>query len=260
MSDLIEKLKEIDLGNGRLSCGDTLYLRDYVVHNVPRYIADTVRIIFLVESPHTDEVKRENRYPLAGHSGRNVTEDLMSRGQIQPYIDIDRDRDISIGKLVRDNRIPWLAIMNVSLLPLQKIAYGRVEAHSDEVQTLWCAFKEIKRELEQSEEGDLCPTSKKVYEAIIHEFACRIEQVATQCQPNLIIPFGNVARRSLCKAKQARPQSLQALPISHFKVWHPSKWRDKNCRARSNPGYKLRDRHLEGVASEINTCLHGNHG
>ena len=254
MSDLIEKLKEVDLGNGRLSCDDARYLRNYVVDNVPQPIGDTVQIVFLVESPHTDEVNPENKYPLAGHSGRNVTEDLMSHHQILP------NGDIPIGRLVRDNQVPWLAIMNVSLLPLQRSAYRDVETQSDEVRTLWCAFKEIKGELEKREEGYLFPTSINVYEAIIHDLACRIEQVLTQCQPNLIIPFGNVARRSLCKARQARPQSLQTLPVSRIKVWHPSKWRDENCRARPNPHYWARNRHLRDVALQIKNCLRGNPG
>lgn len=248
MSDLIEKLKEVDLENGYLSCRDASYLYNYVVHDIPRPIGDTVKIVFLVESPHTDEVDPENKYPLAGYSGQNVTEKLIF-GHSFGLRELTRlrngDRNISIGKLILENKIPWLAIMNVSLLPLKKNAYNHTRSQSGEMQTLWCAFKEIKRELEERIEGELCPISRNVYDTIVNNLVCRIEQITNQCQPKFI-PFGNIARRSLCRVKQIRP-SLQALPFSSVKVWHPSKWCEDD--------YRSRDKHLNCVALNIRNHL-----
>ena len=227
MSDLIEKLKEVDLGNGHLSCGDARYLRNYVVHDVPRSIGATVQIVFLVESPHRDEVRSESRYPLAGHSGRNVTEDLILDHNLQESEQLCAgDRGIPIGKLVYENKIPWLAIMNVSLLPLQKKSYRNHRNQSNKIQTLWCAFWEIKEKMQRSDSGDpdLCPISRNVYDVIANNLAYRIDQItrSRQCQPKFIL-FGNVARRSLDRAKQIRP-SLQGLPVSNIPVRHPSAW------------------------------------
>ena len=241
MPNLIEKLKRVDLGNGCLSCDDARYLKKYVVCDVPRCVSD-VKIVFLVESPHTEEICRG--YPLAGSSGQSVTRNLIFDHHLQGKLD-DKCRNTSIGKLVHKNIIPWLAIMNVSLLPLQKIAYHHTEARSTEIRTLWCAFKEIKWELEKHDEEDLCPISCNVYKAIVNDLACRIERITSQCQP-MFIPFGNVARQSLDEAKRVR-ESLQGLSVSNVSVWHPSAWKYLKPQERV--------KHLEGVASDIEGYL-----
>ena len=148
--------------------------------------------------------------------------------------------------------------MNVSLLPLKKNAYDKkkayhnTEARSNEIRTLWCAFKEIKGELQKRDKGDLCPTSCNVYEAIVNDLACRIERITSQCQP-LFIPFGNVARRSLDRAKKAKQvrKGLKELSVSDVCVRHPSAWKYQKCQERV--------KHLKRVASDIKGHLRAHH-
>lgn len=249
MSNLIEKLKEIDLGNGRLSDEEGSYLTQHIVPDRPQNFS-AVKIVFLVESPHIKEVRYG--YPLAGTSGHNVTEDLIFSSDLHTERDNldDIDRNTSIGKLVKESKIPWLAIMNVSLLPLQKIAYEDATERCTKMRTLWCAFEDIKSKIEKSHREELCPISGNVYEIIVDDLACRIRTVIGICQPKFI-PFGNIARRSLCRVKR----NLQCLLVSDVKIWHPSRWRDECDSTEPNPNYNLRERHLESVASDIRNHL-----
>ena len=156
---------------------------------------------------------------------------------------------VPIGILVKQNRIPWLAIMNVSPLPLQKQVYrgNSTEAQSRNMRTLWCALEEIKSKLEKSSKRDinLCPISNGVYETIVSDLACRIGRIASRCHPKFI-PFGNVARRSLRRVSDAGG-SFPTLHISDVAVWHPSAWNRKN--------YRDRNAHLCSVAFEISHCF-----
>ena len=55
MPDLIERLKRNNLGNGYLSDTDACYLKLHVVPDLVQNVKD-VKIVFLVESPHKQEV------------------------------------------------------------------------------------------------------------------------------------------------------------------------------------------------------------
>ena len=44
------------------------------------YSGEDVEILFILESPHTDEVKYQ--YPVAGNSGREMSDILFNRGDI----------------------------------------------------------------------------------------------------------------------------------------------------------------------------------
>ena len=81
-----------------------------------------LRVVLLVESPHTYEVKlsriRNRRYPLAGPTGRYVRNKLMAWKRA---LNLPRQR---IGRIVYEgNTVQQLGIMNVSQLPFQCGAY-----------------------------------------------------------------------------------------------------------------------------------------
>ena len=86
------------------------------------------KVLFIGESPHTDEVKSgcdpERRYPLAGQSGKRVTEslgDTVSGNQ----------GDQPIGKLVAEGNVDWLGIINVVEVPLDPAAYQQLVAKEE---------------------------------------------------------------------------------------------------------------------------------
>lgn len=78
---------------------------------------DGLRVVLLLESPHSDEVcppAIDDRFPLAGGTGRCVRE-LLRR-------DLPNQ---AVGQLVHDDHpeLLTLGIMNVSRLPFQGVAY-----------------------------------------------------------------------------------------------------------------------------------------
>ena len=86
-------------------------------HNFTEYfVADLLnektQIIFVLESPHTQEVK--NHYPVAGKSGKDMSKVLLEDEQLQK---------LPFGQLIYEEKIPNFGILNVSNIPLQKSAY-----------------------------------------------------------------------------------------------------------------------------------------
>jgi len=89
-----------------------------MLHELEKYVVnDTVnentKIIFVLESPHTQEVK--NGYPVAGKSGIDMS--LVLFGKAEPF-----------GKLVYEKKLKELGLLNVSNIPLQKSAYQNPHA------------------------------------------------------------------------------------------------------------------------------------
>ena len=81
-------------------------LKDYFVNDL---VYDEVRVVFVLESPHTQEVK--NGYPVAGKSGNDMSKVLFGL-------------DEAFGKLIYEQIIKNIAIVNVCNYPLQKSAYS----------------------------------------------------------------------------------------------------------------------------------------
>lgn len=241
MSNLVEKLKEVDLGDGCLSDEEADYLECHVVQDMPPNFS-AAKIVFLVESPHRDEIKYG--HPLAGHSGRNVTKDLIFSidARLRKGLS-EADKQLPIGELITENKVRWLAVMNVSLLPLQKSAYkDHAEEHSEKMQTLWRSFCEIRKEIANR-------VSRDVYAVMVDDLACRIERIVDRRHQLRFIPFGNVARCALQRVQQAQENGpLQGLSVSKVRVWHPSTWRYDG---KPNEEYISRDSHLRRVASDI---------
>lgn len=80
-------------------------LKKYFVNDI--FNAST-KIIFVLESPHTQEVK--NGYPVAGKSGNDMAKVLFNL-------------DESFGKLAYEQSIKGIGIVNICNYPLQKSAY-----------------------------------------------------------------------------------------------------------------------------------------
>jgi hypothetical protein len=80
-------------------------LKKYFVDDI---IYDDTEVIFVLESPHTQEVK--NGYPVAGKSGVDMS--LVLFDVAEPF-----------GKLINEHKLPHLGLCNISNYPLQKSAY-----------------------------------------------------------------------------------------------------------------------------------------
>jgi len=80
-------------------------LKDYFVDDL---VFEKAKVVFVLESPHTQEVK--NGYPVAGKSGNDMSKILFGL-------------DEAFGKLLYEQKIKYIDIVNVSNYPLQKSAY-----------------------------------------------------------------------------------------------------------------------------------------
>lgn len=84
-----------------------------------------LKVVLLVESPHTDEVRPPmicNRYPLAGHTGQYVRNKLV---EWREALELPELPELPIGRLVHEgcDTVQGLGIMNVSWLPFQSDPY-----------------------------------------------------------------------------------------------------------------------------------------
>lgn len=75
-------------------------------NKVDNIVKDTMEYLFVLESPHTQELK--NKYPLAGYSGKKIAKFFG-------------DNKNSFGKIVKENSKCNIGIMNVCQCPLQNI-------------------------------------------------------------------------------------------------------------------------------------------
>lgn len=82
-------------------------LKDYFVNDL---IYEDTEILFVLESPHNEEVKRG--FPVAGRSGKDMSKVLFSK-------------DEPLGKLISEGEISRLGIINISNYPLQLSAYNQ---------------------------------------------------------------------------------------------------------------------------------------
>lgn len=121
-----------------------------------------------------------------------------------------------------------------------------------EITTLWRSFSEIKQEMQNSNAGSLGRVSDAVYDAIVGNLVYRIERIDDRHRLRFV-PFGNVARRSLRRAQNAKGGLLQDLSVSDVQVWHPSAWRSKENLEKRRESYRSRDEHLRSVALDV-TC------
>lgn len=78
-------------------------IKDIICNDISRYI-------FILESPHNDEVNIKNRHPVAGQSGIDMAN----------FIGVG-DGNISLGKYCKENKDRGISIINVSSAPLQKV-------------------------------------------------------------------------------------------------------------------------------------------
>ncbi len=110
MVDLIQRLK----------------LEQYVVADLNLEKAD---IIFVLESPHFDEVK--SKFPVAGETGKSMTIHL---------IDDDVLKNIPLGKLIFDGDVIKYGIMNCCQIPMQKSNYPE----DYDTENIFSSFKTIR--------------------------------------------------------------------------------------------------------------------
>ena len=80
-------------------------IKDYFVDDL---VYDETEVLFVLESPHNEEVKRA--YPVAGKSGKDMSKVLFAESE-------------PLGKLISDRKVKTLGIINICNYPMQMSAY-----------------------------------------------------------------------------------------------------------------------------------------
>lgn len=158
-----------------------------------------VEVLFLVESPHSDELDR--RHPLAGITGRDALAVLESR---------KRD-SVSLGQVVKqmiDAGDGRLAIVNVSTVPLQAEAFTSSKRVPTSPPIDWKPLVELR----EHAQDPVLPWSKqaeRAYKVLLDDVQRRI--AAVQLGPGALIvglPFaGSVRDRRPLPSLRARTHS-----------------------------------------------------
>ena len=241
---LHQKVGEIFLEDegGRAAFSNSLR-RDFLVKDAgifaPRTntVRNELRVVLLLESPHTDEVEPSDihdRHPLAGRSGKDVTKVLMEWLPGSNHQDNE-----SIGSLVNRKHcdVRWLGIMNVSQLPFQKEPYKRQD-NGIRQHTCWSDYitcmKYIKKHLDvktykgkdDAETQNLRRLQCKIEElenAIIEDLRRRLDSIKSARPDVLLVCCGEVARKfyektSICMYNTDAPHPSRSHWIHYLKL------------------------------------------
>ena len=95
--------------------------KEYFVNDL---LYNDTEIIFVLESPHVYEVK--NGYPVAGKSGKDMSKVLVNDENLKKE---------SFGKLIYEQKIKNLGIINISNIPLQELAYSTEDINFQKLTT-----------------------------------------------------------------------------------------------------------------------------
>lgn len=201
---------------------------------------DGLRVVLLVESPHTVEVSPhmiDDRYPLAGST--EVSAGLRVRNKLA-----ERKPDLPsepIGSLVHDGHgaVLRLGIMNASQLPLQKSAYRRNSDHAVCNNQTWINYHRSMSYIRRIYDNGgkvRWKTYNKVEElrcmvdclecAIIMDLRRRLIRLRERSPEVLLVRCGHIARNFFA---EARIDVENTCDLPHPTRRQPAGWQTLNC-------------------------------
>ena len=172
-------------------------LKDYFVNDL---VYDNSKVVFVLESPHTQEVK--NGYPVAGKSGNDMSKILFGL-------------DEAFGKLIFKQEIKNIAIVNVCNYPLQKSAYKNPD--SPELQK----FEKIRQNPKlRKYDKDLINV---VLEPMMTDFAIRLQKH----KDKKMVLCGNFAQQCFESYLNTDEfKNVLYVPHPSFNNWKKEKYKD----------------------------------
>jgi hypothetical protein len=200
---------------------DSKKLDKFIVEDL--YSGEDVETLFILESPHTDEVKYQ--YPAAGKSGREMSNILFNRGDI-PFGLIIKHMEY-MREEMNINLTKNIGIMNVSQLPLQLSTYEDEDIELlEELSSLNFIKKAITKDKSSIYTKHGNNFTNKLKKIIYDDFEMRLEKLIKEYNLKLIIPCGNFAQSFLKKLyKENKIDNINTIRG----VPHPSRgfWRQK---------------------------------
>jgi hypothetical protein len=150
-------------------------------------IGENCEILFILESPHKNELKK--RFPVAGESGVNLSKSVFKK---------DKYREIPFGKMLNKpykypeiaDRLNKFAVMNVSQLPLQ---INSIESKNllEELEEIYSEFKIIRENPFSISRNSNITASLEA--AIESDFFNRLDSIIEDNSLKKIVPLGAFA-------------------------------------------------------------------
>jgi len=172
-------------------------LKDYFVNDL---VYNDSEVIFVLESPHTQEVK--NGYPVAGKSGNDMSKVLFGL-------------DEAFGKLIYEQSIKNIAIVNVCNYPLQKSAYKNPER--PEIQK----FEKIRQN------PKLRKYDKDAINAVLKPMMDNFSKRVSKFKDKKIVLCGNFAQAAFDSVlDETQFKEILRVPHPSFNNWKKEKYAD----------------------------------
>ena len=196
-----------------------LTLEPFLIPNLPADRRERVKAILVLESPHKREIA--DRFPLAGGSGKSVTEKLCE------YMPSTRGISGAIRGLVagRDPRVSWLGIVNACRLPLQDTAYSGAGSAKCKRHPAWTAWSECIRWIRKRPVGERNEAAVLFERAIVQDLQASLDELMNGRRILLICCGGNAQRIFERTRGQDRERVAYAPHPSH-RWWMCKEYRD----------------------------------
>ena len=194
------------------------FVESSVVPDLPEGDWGGVKVVLLLESPHTDEVQAGR--PLAGNSGVSVTRKLGENVPAMRGVAGAVDGVVpAFGDLVAqgDRRVSWLGIMNASRLPLQASAYrADIPAWSEFAKCL--PYVRGKRPVTERNEAALL-----MERAIVRDLQERLDGIPAG-NGLLLVCCGEFAQRIFERTRVRDTIRIAYAPHPSYNLWTRTKY------------------------------------
>lgn len=185
---------------------------------VPDILLPTSSCIFVLESPHVEELKYGA--PVSGNSGRTMSKHIFGPDYAR----------FPLGQLVKKNaderldrpRLNGIGLLNVSNIPLQKAAYGKTDFPEDT--NLWLEAMGTLRTSNQKSTFSSSHT-ESVQSYFIENLKTKLH--ALQDRPITLIPCGRFAQKFV-RLADVRNQSWRVIddvPHPSYNSWDREQYR-----------------------------------
>jgi hypothetical protein len=181
-------------------------------YNVNDIVTDQSKIIFILESPHKEELKAG--VPLAGLSGRSMAKELFLEREIEPM-------GVLLNKLAKENKDSVYGIINVCPFPLQKSAYpdeSFVQEFNAEIEVGEAIRKSTALLFKDEDKNEL-------HQMIVTFFERRISAIATES--TIIIPCGRFAEKYVnILSNKDHLNIINGVPHPSYNSWSRERYKD----------------------------------
>jgi hypothetical protein len=193
-----------------------LKIREFFEKAKMRFKVDDIichsKIIFILESPHKEELKAG--VPLAGLSGRSMAKELFLKEDILPM-------GKHLKQLAEDKKRTIYGIVNVCSFPLQKTAYP-----DDEFVRIYQNELEIAEAVRRSTATAYKDDHKAVlHELLINDFQNRL--LKTIEEDTIIVPCGKFAEKYVNQlAIKDKLNIIKGVPHPSYNSWSRERYKE----------------------------------